>query len=67
MISIYLKNYFNSSSIETPNDLAIFRRFELLTSAVSRTKIWGGDEGTRTPYLRCAKAALYQMSYVPRF
>ena len=28
-------------------------------------RVSGGDEGTRTPYLRDANAALYQMSYVP--
>lgn len=32
---------------------------------LGRRTNFGGDGGTRTPYLRLAKAALYQLSYVP--
>ena len=37
----------------------------LFRTFLQRASLSGGDEGTRTPGIRLAKAALSQLSYIP--
>ena len=57
LISLAIRLYFPSRSSQSTS-------FSILAFSSSQS---GGDEGTRTPDIRLAKAALSQLSYIPWF